>query len=151
MKLIVFQAVKKDQKACAICHVDFKKEDDIELTKCGHYFHWDCLLEGPKQKSSESTESTSMNGCVHFPLWRYISKRFQRKSRSKAQNEQQIPQIECRLCPSCHHQMEISLHEKVTKLNEKLENSGIGGFDLENLHKLSLHINFLLQSGLNFT
>jgi len=136
MKEIVFEEVKKGQKACSICHADFKKEDDIELTKCGHYFHWDCLLEGPKQKSSESTESTSMNGCGHFPFWRYISKRFQRKSRPKTQNEQQISLNENRSCPLCHLQMEISIHEKVAKLNEKLENSGVNGFDLENLHKI---------------
>uniref|UniRef100_A0A915NVJ2 RING-type E3 ubiquitin transferase n=1 Tax=Meloidogyne floridensis TaxID=298350 RepID=A0A915NVJ2_9BILA len=77
-----------------------------------------------------------MNGCGHSPFWRYISKRFQRKSRPKTQNEQQISLNENRSCPLCHLQMEISIHEKVAKLNEKLENSGVNGFDLENLHKI---------------
>uniref|UniRef100_A0A915M3I1 RING-type domain-containing protein n=1 Tax=Meloidogyne javanica TaxID=6303 RepID=A0A915M3I1_MELJA len=34
---------KMNEGECSICHVKFEKGDNIQLNKCGHFFHWECI------------------------------------------------------------------------------------------------------------
>nr|CAD2206372.1 unnamed protein product [Meloidogyne enterolobii] len=44
-EIIYNEAVKKEIKECPICFNGFNKLEDIQITNCGHFFHWDCIKE----------------------------------------------------------------------------------------------------------
>uniref|UniRef100_A0A914NBT8 RING-type domain-containing protein n=1 Tax=Meloidogyne incognita TaxID=6306 RepID=A0A914NBT8_MELIC len=53
MEEIVYnEAINKGQTECIICKETFiEDEENIHITECGHYFHWDCIKEWRKKKN----------------------------------------------------------------------------------------------------
>uniref|UniRef100_A0A914NX60 RING-type domain-containing protein n=1 Tax=Meloidogyne incognita TaxID=6306 RepID=A0A914NX60_MELIC len=46
MKEIIYnEAVEKEKTECPICLKEFKQQDDIQITNCGHFFHFECISE----------------------------------------------------------------------------------------------------------